>query len=182
MWLITIGNLLRWLAMLSYKAHNLIFNVIFYDIWYYVKNLVNMPISSTILVWRFDGCVSASGSVPCIVVSTAAVTKEIFQNNDAVFSSWQNLLSYVVKYDRKTMGTAPYRHYWRQARRVANQELFNPRRRASYIMRGPDQRKFATWWRISWTKTSREMLSTLKAGPLAWLPTSWPGCSWSKGT
>lgn len=91
-----------------------------------------MPILSTILVWRFDVCVSASGSVPCIVVSTAAVAKEIFQNNDAVFSSRPNLLNYVVKYDRKTMGSAPYGPYWRQARKVANQELFNPRRHVSY--------------------------------------------------
>ena len=83
-------------------------------------------------MWRFDVCVSASGSVPCIVVSTAAVAKEIFQNNDAVFSSRPNMLSYVVKHGRKTMGTAPYGPYWRQTRKVANQELFNPRRHASY--------------------------------------------------
>ena len=83
-------------------------------------------------MWRFDVCVSASGSVPCIVVSTAAVAKEIFQNNDAVFSSRPNLLVYNVKTGRKSMGTAPYGPFWRQARKVANQELFNHRRHASY--------------------------------------------------
>ena len=91
-----------------------------------------MPILSTILVWRFDVCVSASGSVPCIVVSTAAVAKEIFQNNDAVFSSRPNTLNSVVTYGRKSMGTAPYGPYWRQTRKVFNQELFNPRRQATY--------------------------------------------------
>jgi len=88
-------------------------------------------------MWRCDVCVSASGSVPCTVVSTAAVAKEIFLNNDAVFSSRPNLLSYVVKYDRKTMGTTPNGAYWQQARSYSIPD-------ATRLMRGPDQRKFAT--------------------------------------
>jgi cytochrome P450 len=91
-----------------------------------------MPILSAILVWRFDECVSASGSVPCIVVSTAAVAKEIFQHNDAVFSSRRSTLNSEVTYGRKSMGTAPYGPYWRQIRKVYSQELFSPRRQASY--------------------------------------------------
>ena len=70
--------------------------------------------------------------MPCIVVSTAAVAKEIFQHNDAVFSSRRRTLNSEVTYDRKSMGTAPYGPYWRQTRKVYSQELFNPRRQASY--------------------------------------------------
>jgi len=72
------------------------------------------------------------GSMPCIVVSTAAVAKEIFQHNDAVFSSRRTTLNSEVTYGRKSMGTAPYGPYWRQTRKVYSQELFSPRRQASY--------------------------------------------------
>ena len=75
------------------------------------------------------------GSQPCIVVSTAAVAKELFQLNDAVFSSRPRRLFLTVflgTAEYKNLVGAPYGPHWRQLRKLCNMELFSPRRQASY--------------------------------------------------
>ena len=74
------------------------------------------------------------GTKPCIVVSTVSVAEELFQANDANFLSrptrlYWNLRSGSTEY--KDFG-APYGKYWRQLRKLCNNELFSPKRQASY--------------------------------------------------
>ena len=73
-----------------------------------------------------------SGSVPCIVVSTAAVAREIFQTQDATFSSHPKLLALKLLKGDQLMATSPYGPYWRQLRKIAKSELFSTQRHASY--------------------------------------------------
>ena len=83
-----------------------------------------------------------SGSVPCIVVSTAAVAREIFQTQDATFSSRPKLLAFKLLKDDQNMATSPYGPYWRQLRKIANSELFSPRRHASYANARAEEIRF----------------------------------------
>ena len=72
-----------------------------------------------------------AGSVPCIVVSTAEVARELFQTHDANFSSrprrlvWRVLHNYDDNF--KVMGSAPYGPYWRNLRKFFNEEMFSPK-------------------------------------------------------
>lgn len=75
-----------------------------------------------------------AGTKPCIVVSTASVAEELFQTNDANFSSRPTRLYWNVRSgstEYKDFG-APYGKYWRQLRKLCNNELFSPKRQASY--------------------------------------------------
>ena len=68
------------------------------------------------------------------MVSTASVAEELFQTNDANFSSRPTRLYWNVRSgstEYKDFG-APYGKYWRQLRKLCNTELFSPKRQASY--------------------------------------------------
>lgn len=76
-----------------------------------------------------------TGSQPCIVVSTAAVAKELFQTNDATFSSRPKRVFFSIingNDDYKNLSAAPYGPHWRRLRKFYNLELFSPKRVASY--------------------------------------------------
>lgn len=76
-----------------------------------------------------------AGSQPCIVVSTAAVAKELFQTNDATFSSRPKKVFFSIlngSEDYKNLAAAPYGPHWQGLRKFYNSELFCPKRVASY--------------------------------------------------
>lgn len=83
-----------------------------------------------------------SGSVPCIVVSTAAVAREIFQTQDATFSSRPKLLAFKLLKDDQNIATSPYGPYWRRLRKIAKTELFSPQRHASYANTRAEEIRF----------------------------------------
>lgn len=75
------------------------------------------------------------GSQPCIVVSTVAVAKELFQNSDAIFASRPKRLYWTMNTghtDYKNLTGASYGLYWWQVRKLCTTELFSPQRHASY--------------------------------------------------
>lgn len=83
--------------------------------------------------WTWGGgCIA--GEKPCLVVSTAAVAKDLFRAHDAAFSSRPRKLTLDVltggRY--RSLPVAPYGPYWRQLRRLANTELFSPATHASH--------------------------------------------------
>ena len=97
--------------------------------------------SEIVFVWKVrklpnstENCVV--GAYPCIVVSTAAVAKELFQNNDAIFASRPLMSFWTTKFkgstDYRSLVGAPYGSYWRQLRRLCVNELFSPMRHAFY--------------------------------------------------
>ncbi|KAG0599533.1 hypothetical protein M758_12G159400 [Ceratodon purpureus] len=73
------------------------------------------------------------GSVPCLIISTAAAAKEVFQTNDVSFSSRPKGLYFEIISDNyKTLVLTPYGPYWRQLRKFSSSELFSAKRHASY--------------------------------------------------
>ena len=66
------------------------------------------------------------------MVSTAAVAREIFQTQDATFSSRPKLLALKLLKGDQLIATSPYGPYWRQLRKIAKSELFSTQRHASY--------------------------------------------------
>ena len=77
------------------------------------------------------------GSMPCIVVSTAAAAKELFRTNDAIFCGRPKRLIWTVlggdSTEYKSLGSAaPDGPYWPQLRKLCRLELFSPKRHASY--------------------------------------------------
>lgn len=72
------------------------------------------------------------GAHPCIVVSTAEMARHIVKNHDAAFSSRPVDLFFEVFTGSKDMVMSPYGDYWRRLRRIFNNELFSPKRIASY--------------------------------------------------
>lgn len=74
------------------------------------------------------------GSRPCIVVSTAAVAKEVYKTNDANFASRPKFYSWTVWNDGNkvtNMVSAAYGPHWRQLRKFTNTELLSPKQFAS---------------------------------------------------
>lgn len=69
------------------------------------------------------------GSRPCIVVSTAAVAKEVYKNNDANFASRPKLYSWTVWNDGdpnlSSLASTAYGPYWRQVKKFLNSEVFS---------------------------------------------------------
>nr|AHI15943.1 flavonoid 3'-hydroxylase [Pohlia nutans] len=74
------------------------------------------------------------GEKPCLVVSTAAAAKEMFRVHDATFSSRPRklVLDILTNGPYRSLPIAPYGHYWRQLRRLANTQLFSPATHASH--------------------------------------------------
>ena len=77
------------------------------------------------------------GSMPCIVVSTAAAARELFQTNDAIFCGRPTKLIWTIfgggSTEYKSVGSAaPDGPYWPQLRKLCRTELFSPKRHASY--------------------------------------------------
>lgn len=69
------------------------------------------------------------------MVSNASVAKELFQKNDAIFSSRPLRLAatiYTGSTNYKNLAGAPYGTSWQQLRRLCANELFSSRRHASY--------------------------------------------------
>ena len=74
-----------------------------------------------------------SGSVPCVIISTAAAAKEVFQANDvSLCSRPKGLYFEIISDNYKTLVLTPYGPYWRQLRKFSSSELFSARRYASY--------------------------------------------------
>jgi hypothetical protein len=76
------------------------------------------------------------GSMPCIVVSSAAAARELFRTNDAIFCGRPQKLIWTVlagstEYKSIT-SAAPDGPYWPQLRKLCRLELFSPKRHASY--------------------------------------------------
>jgi cytochrome P450 len=74
------------------------------------------------------------GERPCLVVSTAAAAKEVFRTHDGTFSSRPRslVLDVLTAGSYRSLAVAPYGHYWRQLRRLANTQLFSPATHASH--------------------------------------------------
>lgn len=69
------------------------------------------------------------GSVPTLVVSSAATAKEIFKTHDLVFSGRPELF---LVYKSSSISFAPYGDYWRQIRKIALVELLSAMRVQSF--------------------------------------------------
>ena len=70
--------------------------------------------------------------MPTIVVSSVAVSKELFQTHDAAFLNRPRALSFeVLSHDYKNIVAANGR-MWRQVRRLITSELLAPKRIATY--------------------------------------------------
>lgn len=77
--------------------------------------------------------VSAAGSVPYVVVSTAEAARELFKANDEHLSSRPKILSFSILTEYRTMAFAPNPgKLWHSLRRFAANELLSPKRVASY--------------------------------------------------
>ena len=77
------------------------------------------------------------GSMPCIVVSTAAAARELFRTNDAIFCGRPQKLIWTIlgggSTEYKSLGSAaPDGPYWPQLRKLCRTELFSHKRHASY--------------------------------------------------
>ncbi|WOG89178.1 hypothetical protein DCAR_0208414 [Daucus carota subsp. sativus] len=73
------------------------------------------------------------GSVPTLVVSSAAMAREIFKKHDSVFSSRPVLcVPEKIAYKSSTISFAPYGEYWRQIRKIALAELLSAKRVQSF--------------------------------------------------
>lgn len=75
-----------------------------------------------------------AGEKGCLVVSTAGAAKELFKSHDATFSSRPRrlVLDVLTAGSYRSLPVAPYGHYWRQLRRLANTQLFSPATHASH--------------------------------------------------
>lgn len=73
------------------------------------------------------------GSVPTLVVSSAATAKEIFKTHDLVFSGRPVLYATnKIVYKSSSISFAPYGDYWRQIRKIALVELLSAMRVQSF--------------------------------------------------
>ncbi|WOG89179.1 hypothetical protein DCAR_0208415 [Daucus carota subsp. sativus] len=73
------------------------------------------------------------GSVPTLLVSSAAIAKEIFKTSDLVFSSRPAMFAAnKLGYKGSTITFAPYGEYWRKIKKIALVELLNPKRVQSF--------------------------------------------------
>ncbi|XP_062116107.1 cytochrome P450 736A117-like [Humulus lupulus] len=73
------------------------------------------------------------GSVPVLVISSAAAAREIFKTNDHAFSNRiKSLTLEKLLYNYKDVGTAPYGEYWRQTRSLCVLHMLSKKRVLSY--------------------------------------------------
>lgn len=71
------------------------------------------------------------GSRPCIVVSTAAVAKEVFETNDANFASRPKIYSWTVLDDGTSIASSAYGPHWRQLKKFISTEVLSSKHFAS---------------------------------------------------
>ncbi|KAJ7956144.1 Cytochrome P450 [Quillaja saponaria] len=73
------------------------------------------------------------GKNPTLVVSSAALAREMIKSHDLVFSSRpSSTAANILLYGCKDVGFAPYGEYWRQARKVCVLELLSLKRVQSF--------------------------------------------------
>ncbi|XVF08813.1 hypothetical protein REPUB_Repub07fG0035700 [Reevesia pubescens] len=73
------------------------------------------------------------GHNPTLVVSSAEMAREIFENHDIVFSSRPSTTAAkILLYGCSDVGYAPYGEYWRQVRKITVLELLSRRRVQSF--------------------------------------------------
>ena len=73
------------------------------------------------------------GSVPTLVVSSAAMAREVLKTHDLIFASRPSL--YATKklsYNGTNISLAPYGKYWREVRKIALVELLSAKRVKSF--------------------------------------------------
>ena len=73
-----------------------------------------------------------AGSVPTIVVSTAAVAEELFQKHDGNFLDRARPMAFDVVTEQGKNVVMANGPYWRQLRKICISELFTVKRQASY--------------------------------------------------
>ena len=73
------------------------------------------------------------GSVPTLVVSSAAMAKEVLKTHDLIFASRPSLYaSRKLSYNGTDISLAPYGKYWREVRKIAVSELLSSKRVESF--------------------------------------------------
>lgn len=73
------------------------------------------------------------GSVPALVVSSAARARDIFKNHDLAISGRPTIYPMKkIAYNLSSVSTAPYGDYWREARKIMVLELMTPKRVDSF--------------------------------------------------
>ena len=94
-----------------------------------VENCSDMILMDAYFLW-------VVGSMPCIVISTAAAARELFRTNDAIFCGRPKKLFWTIfggSTEYKSIASAPPDGpYWPQLRKLCRTELFSPKRHASY--------------------------------------------------
>lgn len=97
------------------------------------------------------------------MISTVAAAKEMFrQSNDANFSSRQKGVFTEIMSDKfKTPAHAPYGPYWRQLRKFSSNELFSPKRHASFL--GARQEELRTMLKLLTEESAKGEAINLKS-------------------
>ncbi|KAH6815808.1 hypothetical protein C2S51_020628 [Perilla frutescens var. frutescens] len=73
------------------------------------------------------------GSVPTVVVSSAAAAREIMKTNDLIFSDRpDSSVNRRLLYDNKDVSVAPYGEYWRQLKSICVLQLLSNKRVQSF--------------------------------------------------
>ncbi|XP_024380069.1 cytochrome P450 703A2 isoform X2 [Physcomitrium patens] len=72
------------------------------------------------------------GSVPCVVISTAAAAREFVLKNDADTAGRPQVVALAILEEDKTVASANPGPYWNQLRKLCHDQLFSPKRLASY--------------------------------------------------
>ena len=89
------------------------------------------------MITKDEYYLSVVGSMPCIVVSTAAAASELFHTNDAIFYGRPKRLFWTIYGGGSTkckslVSASPDSPYWSQLRKLCRTELFSSKCHASY--------------------------------------------------
>ena len=88
-------------------------------------------------------CMVVAGSKNCIVVSTAAVAKELYKTKDTIFASRPSLFAWTVWHnndpDMRNLSGAVYGPYWRQLKRFMVTEVYSSARFDSHRGKRADE-------------------------------------------
>ncbi|KAJ7527342.1 hypothetical protein O6H91_16G049500 [Diphasiastrum complanatum] len=72
------------------------------------------------------------GCVPCVVISSAEMAKEVFTMNDQNASSRGQGMFVEIMTGYQSLSAAPYGPHWRHLRKICSAELFSQKRVAAY--------------------------------------------------